>query len=101
MQAPTQNQFTHLFTPFKLGAIEIPNRLIMAPLTRARASDNHTPNKLMAEYYAQRASAGLLIAEATMAMEGCSAFWKEPGIYSTEQIAGWKEVTDAVHAKGG
>lgn len=73
----------------------------MAPLTRSRAEAGHVPGDLMAEYYSQRASAGLIIAEATMAMEGNSAFWAEPGIYSAEQVAGWKKVTDAVHAKGG
>lgn len=73
----------------------------MAPLTRCRAGDEHIPNALMAEYYAQRASAGLIIAEATMAIEGNSAFWKEPGIYTVEQINGWQLITDAVHAAGG
>jgi N-ethylmaleimide reductase len=73
----------------------------MAPLTRCRAGEEHIANALMAEHYAQRASAGLLIAEATMAMEGNSAFWREPGIYGPAQVAGWKKVTDAVHAAGG
>jgi N-ethylmaleimide reductase len=73
----------------------------MAPLTRCRADQDHVPTPLMAEYYAQRASAGLIIAEATAAMDGCSAFWTEPGIYSEAQVKGWKQVTDAVHAKGG
>ncbi len=90
-----------LFTPLRLGALELPNRILMAPLTRARAGDDHIPNALMAEYYSQRASAGLIIAEATMAMEGNSAFWMEPGIYSDAQIEGWKLTTDAVHAAGG
>jgi N-ethylmaleimide reductase len=90
-----------LFEPLKLGAITLPNRILMAPLTRCRAAENHIPSDLMATHYAQRASAGLIIAEATMVMEGNSAFWKEPGIYSAEQIAGWKKVTDAVHEKGG
>jgi N-ethylmaleimide reductase len=90
-----------LFKPLALGSFTLPNRILMAPLTRCRAGTEHLPNALMAEHYAQRASAGLLIAEATMAMEGCSAFWQEPGIYSAEQIAGWREVTDAVHAQGG
>jgi len=90
-----------LFEPLQLGAITLPNRILMAPLTRCRAADNHVPSDLMATYYAQRASAGLIIAEATMAIEGNSAFWKEPAIYSPEQIAGWKKVTDAVHEKGG
>jgi N-ethylmaleimide reductase len=92
---------TDLFTPLQLGAITAPNRILMAPLTRCRAGDGHVPNALMAEYYAQRASAGLLIAEATMAMAGNSAFWHEPGIYSAGQVAGWKLTTDAVHAAGG
>lgn len=73
----------------------------MAPLTRSRAEDGHVPSSLMAEYYAQRASAGLIIAEATMVMEGNSSFWHEPGIYSEAQIAGWQKTTDAVHAAGG
>lgn len=90
-----------LFEPLKLGAVTLQNRILMAPLTRCRAGDNHVPSDLMATYYAQRASAGLIIAEATMAIEGNSAFWKEPGIYSDKQIAGWKKVTDAVHEKGG
>ncbi|MBP6733918.1 MAG: alkene reductase [Chromatiaceae bacterium] len=90
-----------LFTPLRVGAITTPNRVFMAPLTRCRAGDEHLANALMAEYYAQRASAGLLIAEATMAMAGNSAFWREPGIYSAAQAAGWKLVTDAIHAAGG
>ena len=90
-----------LFSPLQLGALNLPNRILMAPLTRCRAEEGHVPGALMAEHYAQRAGAGLLIAEATMAMEGNSAFWKEPGIYNAAQIAGWKQVTDAVHARGG
>lgn len=90
-----------LFRPLTIGNLSIPNRIWMAPLTRCRAGDQHIANALMAEYYAQRASAGLLIAEATMAMEGCSAFWKEPGIHSQAQVEGWRLVTEAVHAKGG
>ena len=73
--------FPHLFTPVQLGALELPNRIVMAPLTRARTEVDHIPNDLMVEHYAQRASGGLIIAEATMAMEGCSAFWKEPQLY--------------------
>jgi N-ethylmaleimide reductase len=92
---------THLFTPVKLGALTLPNRMLMAPLTRCRADQNHVPTALMAEHYSQRASAGLIIAEATAAMDGCSAFGAEPGIYNEAQVAGWKLVTDAVHAKGG
>ena len=89
-----------LFSGVQLGDVQLANRAIMAPLTRSRAVD-HVPTDLMAEYYAQRASAGLIIAEATMVAEDASAFINEPGIYSQAQIEGWKKVTDAVHAKGG
>ena len=90
-----------LLSPLTAGALQLPNRVLMAPLTRCRADADHNPTPLMAEYYAQRASAGLIIAEATMVMEGNSSFWMEPGIYSDAQVKGWKAVTDAVHAKGG
>jgi len=91
-----------LFTPITLGSLSLPNRILMAPLTRCRAGDKHMPTALMSEYYAQRASAGLIIAEATMAIEGNSAFgMKEPGVYNQEQVAAWRIVTDAVHARGG
>jgi N-ethylmaleimide reductase len=91
-----------LYSPVALGALQLPNRIVMAPLTRCRADVEHVPTDLMAEYYAQRASAGLIIAEATMAIAGHSAFGaREPGIYSQAQVAGWKRVTDAVHARGG
>jgi N-ethylmaleimide reductase len=92
---------TALFQSLQLGAFKVPNRIFMAPLTRCRAEAGHVPSALMAEYYAQRASAGLIIAEATMVIEGNSAFYAEPGIYSEAQIAGWRQVTDAVHAKNG
>jgi N-ethylmaleimide reductase len=95
------SQHSQLFTPLKVGALTVPNRIFMAPLTRCRAEPGHVPGALMAEHYAQRASAGLLIAEATMAMAGNSAFWHEPGIYNEAQIAGWKAVTSAVHTAGG
>ncbi len=90
-----------LLSPLQAGSLKLPNRILMAPLTRCRADADHNPTPLMAEYYAQRASAGLIIAEATMVMEGNSSFWMEPGIYSEAQVKGWKTVTDAVHAKGG
>lgn len=90
-----------LFTPLQVGALQLPNRILLAPLTRCRADADHVPTPLIAEYYAQRASGGLLIAEATMVMEGNSSFWMEPGIYSEAQVQAWKVVTDAVHAKGG
>jgi N-ethylmaleimide reductase len=90
-----------LFDSLHLGALNLPNRILLAPLTRTRAGLEHLPNDLMAEYYAQRASGGLLITECTMVAPHTSAFAAEPGIYSAAQIAGWKKVTDAVHAKGG
>lgn len=95
------NSLFPLFEPLRVGAMEVPNRLFMAPLTRCRAEAGHVPGVLMAEYYAQRATAGLIIAEATMAMEGNSAFYAEPGIYNDAQVAGWKGVTEAVHGAGG
>ena len=91
-----------LFSPLTLGSLTLPNRILMAPLTRCRANAQHVPTDLMVAYYAQRASAGAIIAEATMVIEGNSSFaGHEPGIYSPAQIASWKKVTDAVHAKGG
>lgn len=90
-----------LFTPLKAGALNLANRILMAPLTRARSDSTHLPTDLMAEYYAQRASAGLIITECTMIAPNTSAFATEPGIYTPAQIAAWKKTTDAVHAKGG
>ncbi len=90
-----------LFSPLALGALTLPNRIVMAPLTRCRADAQHVPTPLMAEYYVQRASAGLIIAEATMALEGNSAFWREPGIHSPAQVVGWRNITNAVHSAGG
>lgn len=90
-----------LLTPIQLGALTLPNRVLMAPLTRCRATRDHVPTQLMAEHYAQRATGGLLIAEATMIDERYSAFHTEPGIYGPGQIAGWRTVTDAVHARHG
>ena len=90
-----------LFSPLQLGALNLPNRVIMSALTRCRADAAHVPTDIMVDYYAQRATAGLILTEATMVMEGNSAFWREPGIYSAAQVAGWRKVTDAVHAKSG
>lgn len=90
-----------LFSPLTVGPLEVPNRIWMAPLTRCRAEPGHVPGALIAEHYAQRADAGLIIAEATMAMAGNSAFWMEPGIHSQAQVAGWQLTTEAVHRAGG
>lgn len=95
------NENSALFAPIKLGAIELNNRFVMAPLTRCRAVNDHLPNELMAEYYAQRASAGLIITECNMVTPGTSTFAYEPGIYSEAQTEAWKKVTKAVHDAGG
>lgn len=92
---------TDLFSPLRLGSLELANRIWMAPLTRCRAEEGHVPGALIAEHYAQRAGAGLIISEATMVMEGHSAFWHEPGIHSQTQIEGWRHTTEAVHRAGG
>jgi N-ethylmaleimide reductase len=90
-----------LFRPLNAGTLELPNRIVMAPLTRARATRTHIPNDLLVEYYAQRASAGLLITEATMiAPDGC-AFTAEGGLFDDTCVAGWRRVTDEVHRRGG
>lgn len=90
-----------LFTPLQSGSLHLNNRILMAPLTRARADAGHMPTALMAQYYAQRASAGLIITECTMVAESTSAFATEPGIYNDAQIEAWKLTTKAVHDKGG
>jgi N-ethylmaleimide reductase len=89
------------FTPLQLGAIHLPNRIIMAPLTRMRAGADHIPTALNVTYYAQRASAGLIISEGTAISADAHGYPAAPGIYTEEQIAGWGAVTDAVHARGG
>src|ERR1700733_12606154 len=89
---------TKLFEPFKLGPITLPNRLVMAPLTRNRAvPPGMVPSPLAVDYYGQRASAGLLITEATQVSQQGQGYQDTPGIYSKEQVAGWKKVTDRVH----
>ncbi len=90
-----------LFTSLRLGALQLPNRIIMAPLTRMRAGAANVPTTLNAEYYAQRASAGLIISEGTAISPQAQGFPNAPGIYTAAQIAGWRTVTDGVHARGG
>jgi N-ethylmaleimide reductase len=90
-----------LFEPYKLGANTLTNRTVMAPLTRNRALPGNVPNPLAIEYYSQRASAGLLVTEGTPVSQQGQGYQDVPGIYTKEQIAGWKKVTEAVHAKGG
>jgi 2,4-dienoyl-CoA reductase-like NADH-dependent reductase (Old Yellow Enzyme family) len=90
-----------LFDPIRIGAWNLPNRILMAPLTRTRSSAGRVPNTMMAEYYRQRASAGLIISEATSISAMGVGYPDTPGIWSDEQIEGWKLVTNAVHDAGG
>lgn len=90
-----------LFSPVKLGAISLKNRMVMAPLTRNRSGEGGVPQAINATYYEQRASAGLIISEATPISAMAHGYPALPGIYNDAQVAGWKQVTDAVHAKGG
>ena len=90
-----------LFDPVRIGAWALPNRIIMAPLTRQRAGRERVPNSLMAEYYRQRASAGMIISEATSVCPMGVGYADTPGIWSAEQVEGWKFVTSAVHQAGG
>src|ERR1700731_3796401 len=91
-----------LFTPYRMGDLDLPNRIVMAPLTRMRAqSQDHVPTTLQAEDYAQRASAGLIIAEATAISPEGFGWADTPGLWTEEQVRGWRRVTDVVHAAGG
>jgi N-ethylmaleimide reductase len=92
---------TKLFEPYKLGPITLPNRFVMAPLTRNRAVEGFVPSPLATEYYGQRASAGLLITEASQVSQQGQGYQDTPGIYSKEQVAGWRKVTDRIHERGG
>ncbi len=90
-----------LFTPIRLGDYTLPNRMAMAPLTRSRAGAGNVPTALMADYYTQRATAGLIITEATQVLPTGQGYPNTPGIHTAEQAAGWRTITDGVHAKGG
>src|SRR6201990_1621512 len=89
-----------LFESFRLRDLTLSNRIVLAPMTRARAGTPRVPNRLMADYYAQRSAAGLLITEATTISEQGNGWNEAPGIYPDEMTAGWRHTTDAVHAKG-
>lgn len=97
----TDNNARDLFAPYQLGSLGLANRIVMAPLTRSRAAAGDVPTPLMAAYYEQRASAGLIISEASQISPQGKGYIQTPGIYSEAQVAGWRQVTDAVHAKGG
>jgi N-ethylmaleimide reductase len=97
MTTPTSSPI--LLSSFKLGDLNLKNRVVLAPMTRSRAGQERIPNALMAEYYAQRASAGLLITEATVVSDQAIGWLNTPGIYSDEQAKAWRETVEAVHAK--
>jgi N-ethylmaleimide reductase len=90
-----------LFTPIQIGKLALPNRIFMAPMTRSRANAEAIPEEIVATYYTQRASAGLIISEGVFPCLSGKGYVRTPGIVNSEQVAGWKRVTDAVHAKGG
>lgn len=90
-----------LFSPVSLGDIRLANRIVMAPMTRDRAGSGDVPTELMVEYYAQRASAGLIVTEGVQPGPAGKGYWRTPGIHSAEQVGGWSRVADAVHARGG
>jgi len=92
---------SNLFSPLKLGALHLANRVVMAPMTRNRAGPGDAPTSLMAEYYRQRASAGLIVSEGTQPSAVGKGYWRTPGIHCDAQVAGWHEVTRAVHARAG
>ena len=92
---------TDLLHPVRMGTLELANRVVMAPLTRSRAGRGDVPGPMNAEYYAQRATAGLIVSEASQISQQGKGYAYTPGIYTDAQVAGWKLVTDAVHAKGG
>lgn len=90
-----------LFSPLTLGDIELANRIVMAPMTRSRAGAGDVPTELMVEYYRQRATAGLIVAEGTQPSANGKGYCRTPGIHTPEQVTGWRKVTDAVHREGG
>src|SRR5580700_7804535 len=96
-----EQPFKSLFLPYQLGDLELSNRLVMAPMTRSRAVEGNVPNPLAATYYAQRASAGLIVSEATQVSPRGVGYIRTPGIHSAEQVAGWTKITDAVHHADG
>ena len=101
MTTPTPDTRPDLFSPLRLGQITLSNRMAMAPLTRNRAEAGNVPGAMTVEYYAQRASVGLIIAEATQVSAQAQGYVATPGVHTPEQVAAWRVVTDAVHARGG
>ena len=98
--APAETHLSHLLSTFDLGGLTLRNRVVMAPLTRARAGRERVPNDLMAEYYTQRASAGLIITEATVISEQGCGWVDSPGIYNDAQEAAWRKIAVTLHGRG-
>ena len=94
-------KISSLFEPLQVGAVKLKNRIVMAPLTRGRSGKERIPNDLMVEYYTQRASAGLILSEATQISQQGSGWEQSPGIHNDEQVRGWRKITEAVHKQGG
>ncbi len=92
---------TDIFSPVRLGALELSNRIVMAPMTRDRAGPQDEPTDIMVDYYRQRATAGLIITEGTQPSASGKGYWRTPGIHNDVQVAGWRKVADAVHGEGG
>jgi len=101
MKDKAKKDIGDLFSPVKIGSYFLPNRIFMAPLTRCRASIDHSPSDMMATYYAQRATAGLVISEATFISPQGVGYPNAPGIYTTDQVHKWRNITRAVHDNGG
>src|ERR1700686_4200897 len=97
---PADQPLENLFSPYRLGNVELSNRLVMAPMTRSRAVEGNVPSPMAPTYYAQRAAAGLIITEATQVSPQGVGYIRTPGIHSPEQVTGWRLVTDAVHRAG-
>ncbi|RVT90474.1 alkene reductase [Sphingomonas crocodyli] len=92
---------TDIFSPVRLGDLELANRIVMAPMTRDRAGPADEPTEIMVDYYRQRATAGLIVSEGTQPSPDGKGYWRTPGIHSPEQVEGWRRVADAVHGAGG
>ncbi|MBM3512185.1 MAG: alkene reductase, partial [Alphaproteobacteria bacterium] len=88
-----------LFSPISLGAIDLSNRIIMAPMTRDRAGFGDVPTAMMVDYYRQRASAGMIVTEGVQPSRAGKGYWRTPGIHDDAQVTGWRKVADAVHAE--
>lgn len=101
MQWRNMMSSSKIFEPYELGSLALPNRIVMAPMTRSRAGAGMVSKQSAATYYGQRASAGLIIAEASQVSQQGQGYQDTPGIYSKEQVAGWRRVTEKVHERGG